>query len=181
MTKYQLPAFNDEKQGIICNECLVEAEAEAQLEFSSEKVKIDSNITAHTNEPDSVSSQVIHCKKDDLTETRICLFIFLFSIAPCLLIGLLLWTVPTNRPDTSTEIIHPTITHSESWNYQSRPPYGYTLRKSQFSPRQVEWGNKHILPLTRFIFSGVIWEEWLLGTLLWADLMIFVLLVILCI
>ncbi|TGO46871.1 hypothetical protein BOTNAR_0560g00080 [Botryotinia narcissicola] len=105
MTKYQLPVLNDEKQVVIWDECLVEAEAEAQLQFSSEKVKIDSNITVHPNEPDSVSAQ--------------------------------------------------------------------------FSPSQIEWGNKHILPLTRFIFSNDIWEEWLLGTLLWADLMLFVLLVIL--
>ncbi|TGO10326.1 hypothetical protein BTUL_0138g00130 [Botrytis tulipae] len=124
MTKYQLPVFNDEKQVIICNECAVEAEAEAeaQLQFSSEKVKIDSNIRVHPNEPDFVSSQVIHRQKDDLKY---------------------LWTVPTNRPDTSTEIVYLTITHSESWNYQSRSPYGYTLRKSQFSPRQIEWGNNY--------------------------------------
>ncbi|THV45223.1 hypothetical protein BGAL_0514g00010 [Botrytis galanthina] len=130
MTKYQLRVFNDQKQAIICNECL---------------------------------------------------FWLLFSAAPLLLISLLLWIVPTNRPDTSTEIIYPTITHSESWNYQSRPPYGYTLRKSQFSPRQIEWGNDYILPLTRFIFSGVIWEEWLLGILFWTDLMFGMTLVLLVI
>lgn len=87
MTKYQLPVFNDEKQAIICNECLVEVEVEAQLQFSSEKVKIDSNITVHTNEPDSVSSQVTQYQEDDLTGVRICLFWLLFSAAPLLLIS----------------------------------------------------------------------------------------------
>ncbi|KAF7910692.1 uncharacterized protein EAF01_002202 [Botrytis porri] len=153
MTKDQLPVFNDEKQDIICNKCLAEAK----------KVKMDSDITIHTHKPDSVSSKAIRYPKYYTTE--ICI-LSLIVMTPSLLICLL--------------IIYQTITHSESWNSKTKyHPLRYTLRESQFSPTQIEWGNKYVLPSTRFIFSAVIWEEWVLGSCFGAILMMTMIMVLL--
>ncbi|TGO56738.1 hypothetical protein BCON_0074g00350 [Botryotinia convoluta] len=132
MTQHQLPTFTDEKQGLFCSKCLEKAEAEAQLQLSTEKVKVDSDIAAHTNGPDSISSHIIHYKKD--YATGICHFLALIAMAPFLILSIFMLTVPgqnaPNHHDTSSEISYQNITHSESWNYRTRfDPQRYTHRK----------------------------------------------------